>query len=184
MSRDGVVAGMLVSVGVTQFMVMMIVCEALYPGYSVAHNYISDLGVGATSSIFNTSIILLGVMVVAAVFFVHRVARDRFFLASMLLAGIGAVGVGVFPEGSPYGLHFVMSAVTFIFAGISAIASYRSSPRHLGVLSIVLGVSSLTALTLFALELYLGIGKGGMERMIAYPVLSWALIYAGHLMTR
>ncbi|MEM0078710.1 MAG: DUF998 domain-containing protein [Nitrososphaerota archaeon] len=184
MSREGLIAGLLITVGVTQFMIFMIVAEALYPNYSVAYNYISDLGVGVTAHIFNTSIIFLGLTVVIASFFINRLFRSRVFTITILLTGVGAVGVGVFPEGSPYNLHFIMSAVTFIFAGISAIVSSRLSPKHIAILSIILGAASLTALTLFTLEIYLGIGHGGMERMIVYPVFSWALMYSGYMMSR
>ena len=39
--------------------------------------------------------------------------------------------------------------------------------------SLVLGSFSLLALLLFASSIYLGLGNGGMERMIAYPVQLW-----------
>ncbi|MCX8193054.1 MAG: DUF998 domain-containing protein [Nitrososphaeria archaeon] len=184
MSRDGLIAGLLILTGVTQFMIFMIVSEALYPNYSVAYNYISDLGVGITAPIFNTSIIFLGLTVIISSYFLNRLVRDRVFSITILLTGVGAVGVGVFPEGSPYNLHYIVSAVTFIFAGLSAIVSSRTSPKHIGILSIILGISSLTALILFALEMYLGLGHGGMERMIVYPIFSWALMYAGYMMSR
>ncbi|MEM2910241.1 MAG: DUF998 domain-containing protein [Nitrososphaerota archaeon] len=184
MPRYGLIAGLLILSGITQFMIMMIVSEALYVGYSVSNNYISDLGVGDTAPIFNTSITFLGLTVTAASFFLRRMLNDRVFPATVLLAGMGAMGVGIFPEGSPYNLHFIMSAITFIFAGTSAVLSSRTSPRCLALPSIVLGAASLTAILLFALGIHMGLGHGGMERMIVYPVLSWALIYSGYIMSR
>jgi hypothetical protein len=38
------VAGALIFVGSAQFIVALTVAEALYPGYSISQNYISDLG--------------------------------------------------------------------------------------------------------------------------------------------
>lgn len=183
MLKHNIVAGLLILFGITQFMIMMIVSEALYPSYSVANNYISDLGVGVTANIFNTSIIILGLSTILASIFIRYVIKDRVFPTTILLAGIGAAGVGIFPEGSPYELHFIMSAITFIFASISAILSSRESPKCIGIPSIVLGVASLVALTLFALGIYLGLGHGGMERLIVYPVFSWALMYSGYIMS-
>jgi len=46
-----------------------------------------------------------------------------------------------------------------------------------------LGAMSLVALVLFASGIYLGLGKGGMERMIAYPALLWMVGFGGHLMS-
>jgi len=41
----------------------------------------------------------------------------------------------------------------------------------------------LLALVLFASGTFLGLGKGGMERMIAYPALLWAIGFGGHLIS-
>jgi hypothetical protein len=40
-------------------------------------------------------------------------------------------------------------------------------------LSIILGSMTLAALALFGSGAYLGLGAGGIERMIAYPALMW-----------
>lgn len=184
MSRYGLLSGLLIILGVTQFMMSMIVCEAIYPNYSVAYNYISDLGVGLTAPIFNSSIIFLGIVVIISSILLYPVYKSKLLSTLLFLAGFGATGVGVFPIGSPYGLHTIMSATTFIFAGTSAIIVYRFTSRPISIISIILGVISLTALALFASGVYLGLGHGGMERMIVYPVFSWALVFAGHIITK
>ncbi|UCE28501.1 MAG: hypothetical protein JSV85_04255, partial [Candidatus Bathyarchaeota archaeon] len=69
------------------------------------------------------------------------------------------------------------------FAGISAIASYRLEKPPLSYLSTILGIMSLVALVLLGSGIDLGLGMGGMERMIAYPLLLWAMSFSGHLMT-
>jgi hypothetical protein len=48
--------------------------------------------------------------------------------------------------------------------------------------SILLGVGSLVALGLYGSKVYLGLGGGGMERMIAYPVLAWGIGFGGALL--
>ena len=48
--------------------------------------------------------------------------------------------------------------------------------------SAVLGLVSLFMLVGYVGEIYLGLGAGGMERMIVYPVLVWALGFGGYLM--
>jgi multisubunit Na+/H+ antiporter MnhC subunit len=44
----------------------------------------------------------------------------------------------------------------------------------------ILGAASLVSLALFGSGIYLGLGKGGMERMIAYPVLLGAISLGGY----
>ena len=52
---NGKIAGVLLLVASVQFILGLVVAEALYSGYSVADNYISDLGVGPSSIVFNSS---------------------------------------------------------------------------------------------------------------------------------
>ena len=59
--------------------------------------------------------------------------------------------------------------------------SYKLQKSPLSYLAVVLGLLSLISLALFGLGIYLGLGAGGMERMIAYPTLLWALGFGGHL---
>ena len=182
------VAGVRVFVGGAQFVLGMLIAEAVYPGHSISRNYISDLGVGPAASIFNTSVFLLGVMVVVGAYFIHRSFRNRLVTALLMLSGIGAIGVGVFPEDSPL-MHEIVSDVAFIFAGLAPIAAYRLQKKPLNYLSIVMGLLSLCALVLLSAQYsfspgeqyFLGLGPGGIERMIVYPILLWDTALGGYL---
>jgi hypothetical membrane protein len=174
------IAGLLLFVGGVQCLLGIIVAEALYIGYSTSENYISDLGVGPSALIFNSSVFLLGVFAVAGAYFIRRAFNSRLYSVLLVVTGIGAMGVGLFTEDAGM-IHGVFSLITFLFAGISAIVSYKLEKPPFSYVSVVLGVVSLLALVLFASGIYLGLGKGGMERMIAYPVLLWAIGFGGHL---
>ncbi|TET26547.1 MAG: DUF998 domain-containing protein [Candidatus Bathyarchaeum sp.] len=182
MYSDSKIAGLLLGIGSVLCVLGIITAEALYPGYSTSENYISDLGVGPSALIFNSSVFLLGVLAVSGVYFIQKAFSFKFFSVLAAIAGIGAMGVGLFPEDAGM-IHVVFSLLTFLFAGISAIASYRLEKPPLSYLSIILGTMSLAALVLFASGIYLGLGKGGMERMIAYPALLWMVGFSGHLMS-
>lgn len=176
------VAGALIFVGATQFILCMLIAECIYPGYSVSNNYISDLGKldEPSAPIFNASVFLLGLTVVAGAYFLRQTIKNRIFLCLLILCGVGAMGVGIFPE--DFGLiHFVVSLIAFLFGALSAVASYRFQKAPLSYFAVVLGVISLVALILFGQGVYLGLGKGGMERMIAYPILLWAIGFGGYL---
>jgi len=174
-------AGLLLFAGTTQFAIGMIIAEAVDPSYSVSTNYISDLGVRAGAAVFNASIILLGIAILATSWFIFRAFKDRILMIVVLLAGVGAVGVGVFTEafGS---IHSVVSFITFLFAALSAILAFRVLRPPLSYLSVLLGVASLAALGLYISKNYLGLGNGGMERMIVYPVLTWGISFGGYLL--
>jgi len=181
------VAGALVFVGGIQFVLGMLVAEALYPGYSVSQNYISDLGVGPSASIFNSSVFLLGLMVVASAYFVQRSFRNRLVTGLLVLAGVGAMGVGVFPENYP-AMHEVVSDVAFIFGGLAPIAAFRLLRKPFNYFSVMLGLVSLCAMVLLSAQYFdlgeqyfLGLGPGGMERMIVYPILLWEMGLGGYL---
>ncbi|MBS7620536.1 DUF998 domain-containing protein [Candidatus Bathyarchaeota archaeon] len=175
-------AGALIFVGATQFILCMLIAECLYPGYSVSGNYISDLGkLGEVSApVFNASVVVLGLTVVAGAYFLRQTIANKVFLSLLILCGIGAIGVGIFPE--DFGpIHFAVSLIAFLFGALSAIASYKFQKAPLSYFAVVLGVVSLVALVLFGQGIYLGLGKGGMERMIAYPILLWAIGFGGYL---
>ncbi len=175
------IAGLLLFIGGIECVLGIIMAEALYSGYSTSENYISDLGVGPSSVIFNSSVFLMGMLAVGTAYFIQRAFNFRLFSTMSAVTGIGAMGVGVFTEDAGV-IHGVFSLITFLFAGLSAILSYKLQKPPLSYLSIVLGALSLSALALFGSGIYLGLGKGGMERMIAYPELLWAVGLGSYLM--
>jgi hypothetical membrane protein len=98
------------------------------------------------------------------------------------IAGIGATGVGLFTEDAGM-IHGVFSLIVFLFAGLSAITSYKLQKPPLSYFSIILGTLSLFALVLFGSGVYLDLGKGGMERVIAYPVSLWTVSFGSYLIS-
>ena len=178
---DRRMAGLLLFVGGTVFLIFHIVAEAVDPTYSVSDNFISDLGVRAGAPFFNTAMVLLGLFILLSAYFLDRTFHDRILMILLFVAGIGAMGVGIFNENFP-ALHTLFSLVTFLGIGFAAIAAYRVSKPPLAYIGVLAGIASLIALALFASRILLGLGVGGMERMIVLPVLAWALAFGGSLM--
>lgn len=174
MSRDIRLAGVFAFIGITQFILLFHMAEFLYPNYSVANNYISDLGVGPSAIIFNGSIIILGLLGTLASLLLLRSGFDKVFSVLLLITSLGAMGVGFFPENMGV-LHAIPSFITFLFAGFSALYSYKIDDHIFRYFWPLLGVISLLALVLFASKMYLGLGRGGMERLIVYPVFVWLI---------
>jgi hypothetical membrane protein len=184
-------AGILIFLGTLQFLFFLELAQIFYPGYSVSSNVISDLGatckggvcrfVQPSSDIFDTSVILLGLALVLAGHYLNKTSGLRALAVFEALAGAGAIGVGVFNEsyGAP---HVLFSAITFFFGGLQALLAYKVAKPPYSYFSAVAGIVTLVAFVLYGADTYLGLGQGGMERMIAYPVLLGGLAFGGYLM--
>jgi hypothetical membrane protein len=102
----------------------------------------------------------------------------------------GALGVGIFPENTfivnaVAVVHYLSALLAFIGGGVTAIATYKITKPPFRYLSVILGAATLTAAALFATTRdigFLGIGVGGMERMMAYPTLLWIISLGGYLL--
>lgn len=194
---NGNMAGVLFLVASAQFILGLVVAEALYSGYSIADNYISDLGVGPSSMVFNSSAFLFGLLSIIGAYFLPRTLDFRSLTILLILMAIGAMGVGIFTSAFSTTIHGVVSLMAFGFGGLSTIASFKVTKLPFSAISVILGVMTLGALALFAAglvttgsltsseppasEFFLGIGPGGMERMIVYPALIWLTLFSGHL---
>jgi hypothetical membrane protein len=68
------VAGTLFFIAATHFVLAFTIAETLYPGYRVSGNYISDLGIGPSSIIFNSSVFLLGLSLLIGTYFLRHLS--------------------------------------------------------------------------------------------------------------
>jgi hypothetical membrane protein len=182
------IAGTLFFVAASQFVLVLVVAEALYPGYSISANYISDLGIGPSAIYFNSSVFFMGLLLLIGSYFLQRAVDYKMLTVLLVLTAVGAMGVGVFTE--DFGtLHTVVSLIAFLFGGLSAIFSAVCSYVHdskllrmpFSIIAVILGLMALGALVLLGSNMDLGLGVGGIERMIAYPLLMWGAGFGGYL---
>jgi len=173
-------AGVLIFIGTMWFLMGIIISEALYPGYHVTR-MISDLGVGSTAPIYNSAIFGFGLLLIAAAYLLYTAGINRCFLVLLALIGLGAAGVGIFPENIAVP-HSICAITVFVCGGLCAILGYRVFSTPWSWISPILGVITLVAVVLLGVKIYLGLGSGGMERMIAYPLIIWAISTGAYLM--
>jgi hypothetical membrane protein len=175
----------------------IITSEALYPiAYTTGGNEISDLGgtrppdsliFQPSATIFDGAMAAIGVLVITGSWFVHRVFGRRSVTIPMTALGIGALGVGIFPgnTGDP---HAIFAMVTFVAGGVAAISASRVTTAPFRWLSFVLGAVSLLTLISYILlgeaSPMAGLGVGGLERWIVYPVVLWVIAFGGYLSGR
>lgn len=183
------IAGAFLIVGVVQFVIMLIIAMALF-GFVISSNYISDLGamcranfcivVQPSSTIFNSSVITLGVFLCIASYFILRGARARVLSTLIAVAGVGAIGVGVFPESAGL-IHAVFALITFLFGGLALISSHKILSGFVRVVVPIMGFVSLVLLIFFALRIDLGLGVGGVEMLIVFLELLATIIIGSFL---
>lgn len=189
-TNNAKLAGALISFGASYFILCLIVAEALYDGYSISRNYISELGVGSTAFIFNSSTFILGATVSYSAYLLRKSLRNRMLPQFLMISGIGCMGAALFPY-TLGPIHILFSVMAFVSGTLAIFTSCRLLTSPLKYIYLWLGAISLSAFILFTIgefsirffgvSLNLVIGLGGMERMIVYPVLIWALSFGGFL---
>jgi hypothetical membrane protein len=176
--------GLWLFLGGLEMLFLVHLAEFLYPGYSTSQNYISDLGVGPTPSnwIFTAAIILFGLMALATAALLRQMSKRSLLWPLLALSGIGAIGVGVFNEDFIPAVHALFAMMAFFFGNLAVVYSYRMVRPPLSFLFVLLGLIGLSALILLGGSTYLGLGAGGMERMIFYPAMFWALGFGAYML--
>ncbi len=185
-------AGTLLFLGIVQFAFFLQLSEVYYPGYDVSSDVISDLGatcrsgactfVHPSSEIFNASVSLLGLLLLGASYLLWKGYGSNALAPFVALSGVGTIGVGVFNESFGW-IHVFFSAITFLSTGIQAILVFRVVKAPMSYFSMAAGVATLGAAALYGTKTYLGLGQGGMERMVVYPVLLAGIGFAGYLLS-
>lgn len=188
-------AGLLLAVAGIGVFMGIITAEALYPAqYSTGVSMISDLGgseppnsvvLEPSATIFNSVMTVGGATILVGTLCCWMAARRRVIAVPLALLGIGALGVGIFP-GDTGTVHAVFAQLTFIAGGVAAILSALVVGSPLRYLAVVLGAVPLVNLSLYiALQddwFVSGLGPGGLERWIAYPIVFWLVVFGGYLM--
>jgi hypothetical membrane protein len=183
------------------FLAQILVADQWSPPYSVSRNTISDLGNTACGAyggrlvcspqhgVMNASFITLGVtMMVGSVLILRQFGRNRGAaagLAAMTISGLGVIMVGAFPENSVPAWHGIGAGVTFVVgnAGIIILGRSLGLPAPLRLYSYLSGSLALIALGCFVSAHYLGLGEGGLERVVAYPQTAWLIVIGLYQLT-
>lgn len=184
---------------VQYFVVQLVVAMAWTLPYSLTRNVISDLGNTACGtfagrmvcsplqSLMNASFIMLGItMMVGSILIYQEFTRSKGSLVGfsfMALAGLGTVVVGLFPENTVSALHVLGASLPFLVGnvGLVVLGLTLDIPRLLKIYTSASGIITLSALMLFVLHVYLGLGEGGMERLVAYPQTIWFIVFGVYI---
>jgi hypothetical membrane protein len=194
--RTEALAGMALASAGLIILMGIITAEATYPDtYTTFDNEISDLGATVppnsiirqpSAHIFNSTMMLSGLLLIAAAGALLR-SQSKSTAVWLGLAGIGVLGVGIFP-GNRAPMHGMFAMLAFICGGGAAIASGRSFRGTFGLVAAALGVIALGSLIVAmfgdltpAMD---HVGDGGLERWVAYPTVLWFVLFGGFLLGR
>jgi hypothetical membrane protein len=196
-------AGAIVWICAAQFFVVQAVVQLAWrTPFSLMRNYISDLGNTACGPYprasghyvcspwhagMNASFALQGMLIAAGALLLRRsfppgASRSTGVLL-LVVGGLGNVAVGLYPENVNILRHSLGAAGILILGNLGLIplgAALARDPRRRGLASAAIGLGTvgLVAMALFLSRIFLGIGAGGMERVVAYALPVW-LIAAG-----
>lgn len=185
------------------FIVQVVVASRWKTPFSPLHNTISDLGNTACGPyrgsvvcspqhlLMNVSFLGLGIGMMLGAAFVHRTQanlarRTAQGIWCMVLAGIGTMLVGLFPENTIGALHTTGASLPFVLGNIALLflGGTLAMPRVLRIYTLASGLVGLAALVLFTTHTYIGLGIGGTERITAYPQTIWLVVYASYILYR
>jgi hypothetical membrane protein len=184
----------LVAAGAISLM-SIITAEALYreEGYTTRASTISRLAqttaegtrVQPAAAIFNTAMILSGLLILAAAYGLHRGLGVNRLTRIVGLLGLGTMGVGLFPADIAL-VHRIAAGMTFLSGGLAGILAAGVTPKPFRYVSGTLGVIALVALDIVVfgettpVRRFLGVG--GAERWVAYPVIMWQMVFGAYLL--
>jgi hypothetical membrane protein len=190
------VSGALLLVSGAAILMGIVTAEALYPAaYSTNHNTVSDLAAmrphnlirQPSAAIFNWTMIVAGLLIIVAAYYLYRALQKRAIPIPTALLGVGILGVGIFP-GNHLAPHQLFSMLAFTAGSIAALLSWKVLNSPLRYITLALGTAASVSLVLgiFFIDWapVARLGEGGIERWIAYPVVLWMVGFGAWLTSR
>jgi len=194
---DGLLAAAGVLYSSAGFVLLMgiITAETKYPIFRhyTTRQEISDLGgtrppqglvTQPSAMIFDTTMLIAGVLLLAGAFALWRLYRNRVLTVAATLFGAGALLVGIFPGNTAP--HPFVSMIAFVFSALTAIAAFRVTTAPFRFMSLAVGLLSLVALFVSFLgdssPIAKSIGIGGVERWVVFPIILWLAFFGGYLL--
>jgi hypothetical membrane protein len=138
----------------------------------------------------NWSFVVLGITMTLGSVLISRYSAtgcaSRAAFAMMAISGAGVIVVGFFPENTVSALHGLGTAIPFVLGNASLITlalSFRM-PAPLRLYTFLSGVVALLGLVAYASGHYMGLGEGGIERVVAYPQTVCLSVIGFYLVTK
>ncbi|MEW6592648.1 MAG: DUF998 domain-containing protein [Candidatus Hadarchaeota archaeon] len=152
-----------------------------YPNFSWTNNVLSDLGVGATASTFNSALMAGGALALVfsvGLFLANKGALWKVGVVLLLIDAVMLFGIGLFPE--TMAVHLYVSVAFFGIFPLAAIAlgvgAIRNKSRNFGLFTILLGIVSILPWPIMMAI------TATSEAASAAPILMWWVIQGAMLL--
>jgi hypothetical membrane protein len=188
--RNRTLAGVILFLSAAQFVTVIVLAASIAPEYDFKNAAISDLGsISSTATLFNSSVVAVGLCNIVAGYFYFLMHRQSRLMAIFAVAGVGAIGVGLFPV-ARFEIHRFFALLAFVFFNVQVISSGARLAGPMRVLSFASGIVGLVFIALMTIGdsgnpgVFGPIGHGGTERMIVYPPMLWLAAFGGYLLAK
>lgn len=202
-----VIAGAICWVLTLEYFVAQAIAQVKWPGYSLSRYDVSALGITTCGPFedpstgesiaacspwhlaMNAGFVALGVLIILGAVLLRQVWPRRRLttigLVLVALSGLGEIFAGLAPGNVNLLLHSIGALLHWICGSIGLIllgcAVWRTR-RLLASLTLLCGVVVLIGFFLYGNQTYLGLGRGGMERVVAYPLTIWLILFGASLL--
>ena len=177
------------------FLAEAVTASAWGGGYSVSHNYISDLGALACDAglcspwhaVMNASFVTQGCLMIGGAALLRASFGGGFWARAALIltgtAGLGVIGVGLAPEDFAPGAHYLSAGINIFSANAAMLcmgmALRGARPHWLGALGLIFGALGMAAFAILAAKFQVGLGVGIVERAAADSFALWLALLGG-----
>lgn len=198
-------AGALFCMGGLLFILLNTASESIYPNFSILNNSFSDMAAAGTRTfpIEETAIFGVAITWIVGAYLLYKNNGRKGFAIVNVLAGTGFLLAGLSPENVNIIIHSIGALLAFPFGAATVFLSYRVICSSFRYFSIGLGSLSVAAtlVTFLGQKIVgpcgncvgktpgyvqsltqLGLGLGGWESMIIYPLLIWLIGFGSYLM--
>lgn len=192
-----------------EYFLAQLIAQLGWPGYSISQLDVSALGVTVCGpftdptthvtisacsplhAVMNIGFIALGILTIIGIYLTRSVWPKRKLSTVgrvfIMLGGLGEILAGAFPGNVNIPLHATGALLHWVIGGIGILligfALRKGSPR-LAAFSFVCAALALIGFFLYGSQEYFGLGRGGMERLTAYPLTVWLIVVGITLLLR
>jgi len=193
-----ILIGALVWLACLEFFLIPLVVQGATTGYSPRDHDLSYLGLSGCGTFtdpitrteadicsplhlwFNISLTLLGALMIIGLLLTRplwpRGKLTKVGHVFYAVAGLGAMAAGVWPVDVSMPVHIAGAMLNFLLGSIGmvllglALRNHAPGPATIGL---AIGIITLAGFALYGAGIYLGLGRGGMERVGAYAATLW-----------
>jgi hypothetical membrane protein len=200
--RQQIVVGAICWILALEYFIAQLIAQTAWPSYRMSDYDVSALGVTTCGpfidsitheslgymcsplhAVMNTGFLLLGVLIMLGAFLTRSMWPRRrlttFGLIFVSLGGLGEMFAGLAPGDVNVPMHAAGALLHWVGGGIGIMLlgfALWKTQRLLAVFSLLVGAIGFLGFFLYGNQVYFGLGRGIMQRVLAYPATIWLIV--------